>query len=62
MTINFVDIIIFVDSLYKATDFDEVVADLYKEIPDGVSDKSEESAINETLSRISLPNNQVTKK
>ncbi|XP_021361265.1 protein still life, isoform SIF type 1-like [Mizuhopecten yessoensis] len=46
------------DGVYKATDFDEVVADLYKDIPDGISDKSEESAIMETLSRIALPNNQ----
>lgn len=47
--------------MYKATDIDEVVAELYRDVPDGLSDNSmsEENALAESLSRISLPNQQV---
>ncbi|XP_071133546.1 protein still life, isoform SIF type 1-like isoform X4 [Mytilus edulis] len=47
-------------SVYKATDIDGVVAEIYRDVPDGLSDNSmsEDSAIAETLSRISLPNQQ----
>ncbi|KAK3097345.1 hypothetical protein FSP39_008828 [Pinctada imbricata] len=46
------------EAIYKATDIDEVVADLYMDSPDDISGNSDGSSIVETLSRIALPNNQ----
>ena len=43
-------------SVYKATDIDEVVADLYRDSPENLSLLSDPGSLSET---VALPNNQV---
>lgn len=42
--------------MYKATDIDEVVADLYMDSPENLSIVSDPGSLSET---VALPNNQV---
>jgi hypothetical protein len=45
--------------VYKATDIDEVVADLYMDSPENLSTVSDQGSLSET---VALPNNQVNTK
>lgn len=49
-------ILSFYSTVYKATDIDEVVADLYMDSPENLSIVSDPGSLSET---VALPNNQV---